>query len=72
MMLGWKRIREKMDGKKKVTSVVILVMTIGILVSMKVVGEESRLQQRNLQQQDWELLPFPLFRKYPQLLLWKM
>jgi len=66
MMLGWKRIREKMDGKKKVTSVVILVMTIGILVSMKVVGEESRLQQRNLQQQDWELLPFPLFRKYPQ------
>jgi hypothetical protein len=65
-MLGWKRIREKMDGKKKVTKVVILVMIIGILVSMKVVGQESRLQQRNLQQQDWELLPFPLFRKYPQ------
>jgi murein DD-endopeptidase MepM/ murein hydrolase activator NlpD len=44
-----------------------LILEIVILIAIEVVGQESELQQKQkLQQMNWELLSFPLFRKYPQ------
>ena len=58
-MLSWKCNNGR---QRNVLGLVMAVLASGILISAKVAGQESGLRQ----QQNWELLSFPIFRKYPQ------